>query len=150
MNALEEEIARQAFDELSSLRETVRVMEDLDARMRLASLGVRLAEAAMPRIVEHRHVGSPGGQEAFAAFRRRYILGLLRDAAGHGGCKMLRRMMGIVSVWDITSIEDLDRRAQAERLAIKIGSRWVLERSRIEGVDDLVGIVLDETEGVDA
>ena len=92
----------------------------------------------------------PGGQEAFTAFRRRYILGLLRDAAGHGGCKMLRRMMGIVSVWDITSIAELEKRAQVERLAIRIGSRWVLERNHIHDVEDLVGIVLDETEGVDA
>ena len=46
----------------------------------------------------------PGGAEAFADFRRRYILGILRDSAGHGGCKMLRRMMGVVSVWYISGI----------------------------------------------
>jgi 5-methylthioribose kinase len=44
---------------------------------------------------------------------------------------MLRRMMGIVSVWDITSITDLTQRAVAERLAIRIGSRWVTERASI-------------------
>jgi 5-methylthioribose kinase len=92
----------------------------------------------------------PGGQEAFAEFRRRYILNILHDAAGHGGCKMLRRMMGIVNVWDITTIKDLQKRATAERLAIKIGSRWVLERNEINSVDDLVGIVREETRGVEA
>lgn len=92
----------------------------------------------------------PGGQEAFAAFRDGYVLDVLQDAAGHGGCKMLRRMMGIVSVWDITSIQDLAKRAQAERLAIRIGSRWVLERNLVRDVEDLVGIVLEETEGVEA
>ena len=66
----------------------------------------------------------PGGDEAFAEFRRRYIAALLADTAGFGGCKMLRRMMGIVSVWDYSSIEDPARRAVAERLAIRIGSRW--------------------------
>jgi len=64
---------------------------------------------------------------------------------GHGGCKMLRRMMGIVSVWDITSIQDLQKRAVPERLAIKIGTRWVLERNQINTVEDLIGIVLEET-----
>ncbi len=88
-----------------------------------------------------------GGQDAFAEFRRRYILSLLHDTAGHGGCKMLRRMMGIVSVWDITSIQDLHQRALAERLAIKIGSRWVLERNQINSVEDLIGMVLEETRG---
>lgn len=90
----------------------------------------------------------PRGQEAFAEFRRRYILKLLHDSAGHGGCKMLRRMMGIVSVWDITSIQDQQKRAIAERLAIQIGSRWVLERNEINSAEDLIGIVLEETKGV--
>ena len=86
----------------------------------------------------------PGGAAAFADFRRRYLARLLHDTAGHGGCKMLRRMMGIVSVWDITSIEDPGRRAVAERLAIRIGSRWVLERNSISSVEDLIGIVTEE------
>ena len=87
----------------------------------------------------------PGGEETFAEFRRRYIQNILHDTAGHGGSKMLRRMMGIVSIWDITSIEDLKKRAFCERLAIKIGSRWVLERNKIKGVEDLIEIVREET-----
>ena len=90
----------------------------------------------------------PGGEEAFAEFRRGYILKLLHDTVGHGGCKMLRRMMGIVSIWDITSIEDLQKRAMIERLAIRIGSRWVMERGNINRVDDLIGIVREETKEI--
>lgn len=86
----------------------------------------------------------PGGEEAFGEFRRRYIRRILHDAAGHGGCKMLRRVMGIVSVWDLTSIPHLEKRAAIERLAIRIGSRWILERGEIHTVDDLIGIVTDE------
>ena len=89
----------------------------------------------------------PEGEQTFAEFRRRYIQNILHDTAGHGGAKMLRRMMGIVSIWDITSIEDLKKRAKCERLAIKIGSRWILERGSINSVDDLVGIVKEETKG---
>lgn len=85
-----------------------------------------------------------GGEEAFAEFRRRYVARLLQDCAGYGGCKMLRRMMGIVSVWDITSIADLKQRAVAERLAIRIGRRWILERSSIATVGDLIAIVTQE------
>ncbi len=69
---------------------------------------------------------------------------LLQDTAGHGACEMLRRTMGIVSVWDIQSIADLKQRAIAERYAIRIGSRWVMERRSIHSIDDLVGIA--ETE----
>ena len=91
----------------------------------------------------------PGGEEIFAEFRRRYIQNILHDTAGHGGSKMLRRMMGIVNVWDITSIENLQKRAVCERLAIKIGSRWVLERGKISSVDDLIRIVAEETKAAD-
>jgi 5-methylthioribose kinase len=86
----------------------------------------------------------PGGEAAFADFRRRYILNVLRDTAGHGGCKMLRRMMGVVSVWDISTIQDPVKRAVGERLAIRVGQRWLLERNQITAVDDLITIVQDE------
>ena len=56
-------------------------------------------------------------------------------------------MMGIVSVWDLTSIQDLEKRAVAERLAIRIGTRWVLERKSVASIDDLIGIVGEESSG---
>ncbi|MCG3212288.1 MAG: Methylthioribose kinase [Anaerolineae bacterium] len=96
-------------------------------------------------LVPEKYWDFPGGQDAFAEYRRRYIQRLLQETAGHGGVKFLRRMMGIVSVWDLTSIANPEKRAIAERLAIRIGKRWVLERKSITGVDDLIGIVLEET-----
>jgi 5-methylthioribose kinase len=91
----------------------------------------------------------PGGEKAFTEYRHRYIIDLLRDTAGCGGAKMLRRMMGIVSVWDITSITDLKKRAVVEQTAIRIGSRWLLERKQISNVDDLIGIVGEETKNIE-
>ncbi len=90
----------------------------------------------------------PGGAEAFAEYRRRYILRLLRDTAHHGGVKFLRRMMGIVSVWDISSIEDPEKRAVAERAAIHIGSRWALEKDSFNSIDDMIDVVREETAGI--
>jgi hypothetical protein len=52
---------------------------------------------------------------------------------------------GFVSSWDFTCIEDLQKRAVGERPAIKIGSRWALERGKISSVDDLVRMVEEET-----
>ncbi len=95
-------------------------------------------------LVPDKYWDFPGGDEAFAEFRKRYIHRILQDTAGHGGTKFLRRMMGIVSVWDITSIEDLKKRAVAERAAIHIGRRWVLERKSVNSIDDLIEIVREE------
>ncbi len=86
----------------------------------------------------------PGGEKAFAGFRRDYILKILQDVAGHGGIKFLRRMMGIVTVWDISSIEDNKKRAEIERMALRIGSRWLLERRDVTRIDDLIDIVIEE------
>ena len=38
----------------------------------------------------------PEGDKAFTLYRQRFIDRLLKDMAGHGGTKFLRRMMGIV------------------------------------------------------
>lgn len=86
----------------------------------------------------------PGGETAFAEFRRRYIARLLQDTAGYGGCKFLRRMMGIVNVWDINSIADPEQRSIPERHAVHVGRRWVLERTHINTIDDLITIVREE------
>lgn len=99
-------------------------------------------------LVPEKYWDFPGGQDAFAEYRRRYIQRLLQETTGHGGVKFLRRMMGIVSVWDLTSIADLQKRAVAERLAIQIGKRWVLERKAIASIEDLIGIVSEETSAV--
>ena len=90
----------------------------------------------------------PGGEEAFAEYRRRTIQHILEETAGHGGVKFLRRMMGVVSVWDISSIEDPEKRAVAERAAIHIGKRWIMERKSIRSIDDLIGIVQEETKDI--
>ncbi len=83
----------------------------------------------------------PGGEAAFAQFRKDYLSRLLQETAGHGGTKFLRRMMGIVSVWDISSIADPVKRAAPERAAIKIGRRWVVDRKRFTTIDDLLAVV---------
>lgn len=85
-----------------------------------------------------------GGDAAFAKFRRRFLLEVLRDTAAYGGIKMLRRMLGVVTVWDISSIEDPATRAIAERKAIRIGVRWLLEREQMNSIEDLIMIVREE------
>jgi len=86
----------------------------------------------------------PDGSEAFAVFRKNYLMKMLQDVAGHGGTKFLRRMMGIVTVWEISSIEDDEKRAEIERMALRIGKRWLLERNEITSIDDLLDIVVEE------
>ncbi|MEI7988035.1 MAG: S-methyl-5-thioribose kinase [Chloroflexota bacterium] len=105
------------------------------------------AENNRGELVPMKYWDFPGGSEAFAEYRRRYIKNIFFDTVGHGGCKILRRMMGIVSVWDITSIESFEKRALPERLAMRIGTRWLLERENIKNINDMIGVVLEESKG---
>jgi 5-methylthioribose kinase len=90
----------------------------------------------------------PGGEAAFADYRREYMQQLLQDSAGLGACESLRRMMGIVSVWDISSIADNKQRAIAERFVIRVSSRWILERGGFQSIDAMVGVVQEEARAV--
>lgn len=90
----------------------------------------------------------PEGEAAFAEYRRQYMRRLLQDTAGLGACESLRRMMGIVSVWDITSIEDNQLRAVAERFVIRVSSRWIMERGSFESIDDLLAVIREEASAV--
>lgn len=85
-----------------------------------------------------------GGSEAFSDYRKTFLLKLLRDTAGLGACESLRRTMGIVSVWDLSSIGDPNLRATAERFIIRVSSRWILERNSFESIRDLTRIIHDE------
>lgn len=87
----------------------------------------------------------PGGDAAFAQYRRNYIQTLLQDTAGLGACESLRRMMGIVSVWDISSIDDNHQRAIAERFVIRVSTRWIIERKNFNSIEDLINIIQEES-----
>ncbi|WP_287372381.1 S-methyl-5-thioribose kinase [Oceanithermus sp.] len=92
----------------------------------------------------------PGGEADFARFRKDYLATVFRDMVGIAGTKALRRMMGIVSVWDISSIEDPEKRALAERFAIQVGRRWIKEMDAIKNVDQFLDVMREEAERVDA
>jgi 5-methylthioribose kinase len=70
-----------------------------------------------------------------------YISRLLQDTAGFGGCKMMRRVIGLAHVADLDSIEDAQLRAEAETLALTIGQNLVLERTSINCIQDITDLV---------
>jgi 5-methylthioribose kinase len=82
-----------------------------------------------------------GGDDAFATYRQRYLVTVLRDTAGHAGCEMLRRLMGIVTVPDLETITDADARTAAEEAVHAIARRWLVDRDRMTGVDDLLDVL---------
>jgi 5-methylthioribose kinase len=83
---------------------------------------------------------------ASRSFQDDFVTSVLRDTAGFAGCKMLRRIVGFAHVADLDSIEDLDERARAERIAIRLGRRLVSEHARIASFDDIVAMAAEALE----
>ncbi|NDJ60903.1 MAG: S-methyl-5-thioribose kinase [Chloroflexi bacterium] len=74
------------------------------------------------------------------AYQQHYMLRLLQDSAGLGGCKMMRRVIGLAGVVDIRGIEDVHDRAIAASLALNIGQALLMRRHEIQTIEDLVAI----------
>ncbi|MED4908459.1 S-methyl-5-thioribose kinase [Brevibacillus centrosporus] len=70
-----------------------------------------------------------------------YVNRLIQDTAGFAGCKILRRVIGLAGVADLNSIEDVQVRAEAERLALAIGEALILGRSNLEESTDITDLV---------
>ncbi len=69
-----------------------------------------------------------GGDDAgFAAFRSDYLLSIAAACGPQGGCEILRRCMGIVSVGDLEAITDAERRGTVERQLIAVARSWLLD-----------------------
>jgi 5-methylthioribose kinase len=74
-------------------------------------------------------------------FQDEFLLSVLRDTAGYAGCEMIRRTVGFAHVADLDGIENKRIRAQAEKMALKVGSAFIKKHSRVSSFDDIENIV---------
>ncbi|MFP4374916.1 MAG: S-methyl-5-thioribose kinase [Spirochaetaceae bacterium] len=82
----------------------------------------------------------PGGEKAHAEYRRRNIARIFDDSMGIAGSVMIRRILGLAKVSDIADIEDLDARAEVERMGLRMGKELIINHGKyttIEAVADL-------------
>ncbi|MCY6483405.1 S-methyl-5-thioribose kinase [Clostridium aestuarii] len=59
-----------------------------------------------------------------------YLKGVLEDTAGSVGLEMIRRIVGVAPVEDITSIKDEEKRAKVQKILILAGKDFILNRSK--------------------
>jgi 5-methylthioribose kinase len=71
-------------------------------------------------------------------FREAFMGRLLKETVGFAGCKMIRRIIGLAHVADIDRIEDMAVKAQAERIALTIGTNLVKRHQWIESIDEVL------------
>ena len=82
----------------------------------------------------------PGGDKAFTGLRKSEINRIFHDTVGFAGTVMIRRTLGLAKVSDIASIEDADIRAEADKMALAIGKKLILQADNMESVEDMITI----------
>lgn len=70
------------------------------------------------------------------AYFEEWLVRMLRDGAGFGGCKAIRRIIGLAKVSDIETLDGAAHVAAATAV-LRAGSRWVKERHGITRPEDL-------------
>ena len=75
-------------------------------------------------------------------FKEYYLSEILKNTAGTTGLEMIRRIVGMAKVKDITSIEDKEKRAQAERRCLAFAKDCIMNRASFTKGDDYMAAIL--------
>ncbi|CAG9274264.1 S-methyl-5-thioribose kinase [Paraburkholderia unamae] len=80
-------------------------------------------------------IGGAADTRAAEAFREDFMRRLLADTLGFAGCKMIRRIVGVAKVAEITSIEDEAVRAQVEVRCLKLAEALLVQRRELASIE---------------
>lgn len=80
-------------------------------------------------------------KEVLKTYQTQFMSDLLQDSIGFAGCKVMRRQLGIAGVEDIRGIKDSVMREKANRLALKIGEKFIKEYKNIKTIEDVIGML---------
>ena len=78
---------------------------------------------------------------AYIGFQEYYLDSIIRDTAAVAGCELIRRIIGLAHVKDITEIEDPKKRERAEKICLSVGKKFILERDSYKDGRDFINIV---------
>jgi 5-methylthioribose kinase len=88
-------------------------------------------------------IGDDPGGNCADAYRARFMQRLLASSLGFAGCKMIRRIVGMAKVADITSISDDTVRAAIEVKCIQFAERLLIERHAFGSIAAVVDLARD-------
>jgi len=77
-------------------------------------------------------------------FKEEFMGDIFTQSIGFAGCKIARRVFGIAGVEEIRGLKSREDRAKAERLALAIGERLVVEYRDIKSIDRLIATIQEE------
>lgn len=74
-------------------------------------------------------------------FKDSYIKNLLHETVGFCTCEVMRRIIGMAHVPDLDSIEDLENRAKAQILGLKISKELILNRNIVDTIGEMTDLI---------
>lgn len=77
----------------------------------------------------------------YNGFKDFYLNNIMRDTCAVAGLELCRRTLGIAHVKDITSIQDVNKRAFCEKICLLTGKRFIMERSQICSGEDYIKVL---------
>ncbi|GAA0724840.1 S-methyl-5-thioribose kinase [Clostridium malenominatum] len=77
----------------------------------------------------------------YEGFKEYYLNSILRDTAGVAGLELCRRILGLAHVKDITSIEDKEKRTEAEKFCLVVGKKLIMNREVMLNGDSYLELI---------
>lgn len=77
----------------------------------------------------------------YKGFKKYYLDNIIRDTSAVVGLELVRRILGMAHVMDITSIKDVDKRARAEKICLLAAKKFILNRAVIKTGKDFINVV---------
>jgi 5-methylthioribose kinase len=80
-------------------------------------------------------------------FLEEWLAEIRASAIGYGGCKAIRRIIGLAKVSDIQTLSPTDL-VEAATIVLRTAHRWILERQELSSPAELLSIAADVTSEV--
>ena len=84
----------------------------------------------------------------YPGFKSFYLNSIIQYTAGIAGCELIRRIIGLAHVKDITTIEGRDARLNAEKFCLSVGKLFILNRTTIFTGEDFIKIIEEAEEAI--
>ena len=78
---------------------------------------------------------------SYKGFKGFYLGTIIRDTAAVAGHELIRRIIGLAHVKDITSITDEAARHEAEKFCLTVGKAFIMDREQIRTGKDFINVL---------
>jgi len=84
----------------------------------------------------------------YEGFKEYYLSTVLRDTSAAAGHELIRRIIGLAHVKDITSITDIQARCYAEKFCLTVGKTFIKEREKMNTGSDFLNLLRSAEEAI--